>query len=118
MARKDVVKYYINVQNQYIEMVNDVKDFDEALKEGKVEQWQFDNAQNMLARIKENYERLTYIVFLLNAPNRKDKKQKYFKNNSNLIKVLSTSGEEYVIKENDDVLKEFKKLVAEVKKNG
>lgn len=118
MALKQVKDYYLQVQAQYLEMVADAKDFDEALKAGMVEQSQFDQAQEMLTRIKENYERLSYIMYLFMQPNRKEKVAKFNKQN----KLTQAQLEKYsgsqttVMSENEDVLKEFKKLIKEIKK--
>lgn len=117
MALKQVKDYYLQVQAQYLEMVDDAKDFDEALKAGMVEQSQFDQAQEMLTRIKENYERLSYIMYLFMQPKRKEKVAKFNKQN----KLTQAQLEKYsgsqttVMSENEDVLKEFKKLIREIK---
>jgi iron uptake system EfeUOB component EfeO/EfeM len=118
MALKHVRSYYLQCQEQYMEMVNDAKDFDDALKKGLVDQTQFDQAQVLLHKVKENYERLSYIMYLFLQPNRDKKVAKFNKQNKNLHNHISTSNysSEAVISENDDILKEFKKLVKEIKK--
>lgn len=114
MGMRAVREYYLQVQAQYLEMVNDAKDFDDALKAGVVEQAQFDQAQVMLAKIKENYERLSYIMYLFMQPNRKEKVAKFNRQNK-LISNHFSSGDG-VLKENGDLLIEFKKLIKEIKK--
>lgn len=118
MALKQVKDYYLQCQAQYLEMLNDAKDFDEALKGGFIEQGQFDQAQAMLNKVKENYERLSYIMYLFQQPNRANKVAKFNSQNKAVHQHLSHSGasKESVLKENDDVLKEFKKLTAGIKK--
>lgn len=117
MAKRDIIKYYQQVQNQYLEMLSDMKDFDEALKLGKVEQSQFDQAQNLVNKLKENYERLTYVMVLLNKPNKKSKKHKYERQNKNVISALKECDADAisVLDEGADVLKQFKQLVKQVK---
>lgn len=120
MAYKDVKKYYLQCQAQYFEMLADAKDFDEALKSGQVLQSQFDQAQQLLNVVKENYERLSYIMYLFNQPARDKKKVKYKKENSLINNYFENSphNDEGVMLENKNVLVEFKKLIKEIKDNG
>jgi iron uptake system EfeUOB component EfeO/EfeM len=82
MSLKHVKHYYLQCQEQYFDMLNDAKDFDEALKKGLVDQEQFDQAQVLLNKIKENYERLSYIMYLFVQPNRPNKVAKFNKQNN------------------------------------
>ena len=59
MAVRDVINYYAQVEAQYQEMLADVKDYEQALQ--------------LVDGIKSNYERLSYIMFLLT------KRKKYAK---------------------------------------
>lgn len=118
MALKHVRNYYLQCQIQYLDMLNDAKDFDEALKKGLVDQAQFDQAQVLLNRVKENYERLSYIMYLFTQPNRPNKVAKFNKQNKEVYERMNASSysKEAVLNENSDLLKEFKKLIKEIKK--
>ena len=118
MAFRDVKKYYIEVQNQYFEMLENAKDFDEALKAGLVDQAQFDQAKNYLDRLKENYDRLTYIMFLFNKPHRNKKISQDNVKNKDFYAYLEENNatSKKVIDDNTYVLKEFKKFVEDIKK--
>ncbi len=120
MAKRDVVNYYISVQSQYLEMLQDVKDYEEALKNGFFSQEQYDQVQEMIAKVKENYERLSFIIALLNEPARDSKKDKHKKRNALVYDYLSDSSDEYIKSENDDILKKLKEIIkdAKEKKNG
>lgn len=113
MARKDVIKYFLEQQNLYFEMLDDVKEFDIALKKGIIEQDAFDNAQKDMKIVKDNYERLAYIVMLLNKPKRKDKEKLYNKLNDSWYKELKGSSREAIYDESKDALSDFKKLIKE-----
>ena len=115
MAKNDVIHYYQTMEAQYFEMLQDVKDFDEALKAGIVSEEQFQQAQSLLETIKTNYERLSYIMLLLNEPRRKKKKSKFKNNHLPLYKYLEPSSKEYIEMENQDALKRFKDYVKSVK---
>lgn len=116
MALKDVKKYYKQIESTYIEMANSAKDFDEALKDGFVTQEQFDQASQMFAKIKENYDRITYIMYLFMQPARKQKVAKYKKINNKGLSYLESNKADLdsVYLENSDVLKEFKQLMGEI----
>jgi iron uptake system EfeUOB component EfeO/EfeM len=118
MSLKHVKNYYLQVQEQYLQMVEDSKDFDEAIKGGFMDQAQYDQAQSMLGRIKENYERLSYIIYLFYQPNRDKKVAKFNKQNKKVYDHMNNSNysKDAIIKENEDILKEFKKLIEGIKK--
>ena len=120
MGLKHVKEYYLQCQEQYFEMLADAKDFDEALKNGQVLQSQFDQAQELLNVVKENYERLSYIMFLFNKPNRNKKEGKFLKENALIAEHFNNSNNnaEAVKLENRNVLDKFKELLKEVKNNG
>lgn len=114
MGKRDVVNYYLSVQSQYLEMLEDIKDFDEALKNGQVNQQQYDQALESLSKLKENYERLSYIILLLQEPNRQTKKAKFKKRNELVYDYLDGSSQDIIKSENDDILKELKRLIGEI----
>jgi iron uptake system EfeUOB component EfeO/EfeM len=118
MALKQVKNYYLQVQEQYLEMVNDAKDFDEAIKKGLIDQAQYDQAQTLLNRVKENYERLSYIIYLFYQPNRDKKVAKFNNQHKGLVKHFNSAGssKESILEENSDMLKQFKQIVREIKK--
>lgn len=111
MARKDVINYYISVQNQYFEMLNDAKDLDDAYKNGIISQEQVEQAQDILSKLKENYDRLSYVVLLLNEPGRDSKKKSFKKQNIKVYDYLKNSNDCYIRNENEDVLKKLKSLI-------
>lgn len=115
MAKRDVVLYFLQVQNQYMEMLDNVKDLESALKNKHIEQEQFDNMQRDIALIKENYERLVYILMLLNKPNRKNKQSKEENINKQWYDYLKGASKEAILDENRDALVDFKKMVKEFK---
>lgn len=110
MAIKDVKEYYFKMTAQYLEMKADLTDFEQALKDGFITEEQLQDAFDEVDKIQQNYERLSYIMYLLSLPNRKSKQAKHKKENSALIaefeKRNATSAA--VELENKDALKVFK----------
>lgn len=81
MALKDVKYYYYTMLNQYLEMKADLADFQQAFADGYITEDQLENVRNEVYILESNYERLSYIMYLLEMPNRPTKKAKYMKSN-------------------------------------
>ena len=110
MALRDVKEYYFKMLSQYIEMKADLADFEQALKDGFITEDQLQAAFEEVAKVQQNYERLSYIMYLLNLPNRKSKQKKYNVTNNAIVTEFAKRGADRsaVELENMDALKAFK----------
>ncbi len=117
MARKDVRDYYFSMLAQYLEEKENLADFEEALKSGYITEEQMQEALETVSKLEENYHRLTYIMYLLDMPNKKSKKNNYSLQNKTIIEALAKLGadENSVKKENFDALKHFKLALSKLK---
>jgi hypothetical protein len=115
MARKDVINYFLEQQGVYFEMEDDAKDLDAALKKGTLDEEQVRLAKQDIEIAKANYERLAYIVMLLNKPKDKKNRQREEQFNKNLYLSLSGASREAVLDESRDALVDLKRLVKESK---
>lgn len=79
MAVKHVTEYYLTMLAQYCEEKENLKDFEQALAQGYITEDKLTEVKENFALIEENFERIKYIVFLLNKPQRKEKAGKYNK---------------------------------------
>lgn len=116
MSIKDVRKYYTQVEQQFFEMNQTAKELNEECSKGNIPQSMVDQAEQMVLPLKQNYERLSYIMYLFNKPN-KDKKKWYDRQNkalNNAFGVMNATDKDS-ISEDYDVLKEFKEYVKELK---
>ena len=105
MSVKDVKRYYKQICDQYKEMVEDIKDLEEEAAKGLVKPERIDRLRDQVAPIKINYERWSYMMFLLNQPVKKSKKARYEQQNRKLLKSLSAANSaDAVIKENAEAL--------------
>lgn len=101
MSVKHVEKYYEQIRSQYKEMIQDIQDLEVEATQGLVEPERIDRLKEQVAPIKDNYERWSYMMFLLHTPNRKAKQKGYSKRNQKLLQTLSsTNSIEAVIEEN------------------
>lgn len=106
MSLKHVNKYYKQICEQYEEMINDIKDVEKEAERGLIEPERIERLKEQVAPIKHNYERWTYMMFLLHQPNRKEKIKKYQRQNAKLISQLSKENSlEAVIEENNEARK-------------
>jgi len=110
MAIRHVREYYERMVSDYVEMKHVLEEM-EKLSEEKAS-----SAINNIEQIREqvkvleaNYNRLSYIMFLLNQPNKEKKKSKYFKQEKKkLDKIPINDRKEAVIDENTKVLETLK----------
>ena len=116
MAVKDVKEYYFKLIAQKAELEADLADFEEALKNGFITEEQMQAAKDELIPYQINLDRLTYIMYLLELPNRKAKKAKFAKQNKKILDELGkrNADEQSVISENKSALDAFRKEVKEL----
>ena len=115
MAKRHVVRYFLEVENTYVETMEVLKELQELAKDGKVEESAYLSVEKDLETIKTNYERLAYIIFLLNKPNRAKKNDYEEKLNKSWYDSLKFSSKEAIIDESRDALAHFKEVVKEIK---
>lgn len=104
MAVKDVRAYYATMLNQYMEMKNDLADFEEAFKNGHITEDQLDAVKEDTALVEQNYQRLVYIMYLLELPNNNKKKTRVRAHNKRLEEHLDKTSVEYITSENKSAL--------------
>ena len=116
MAVKDVKEYYFKLIAQKAELEADLADFEEALKNGFITEEQMQAAKDELIPYQINLDRLTYIMYLLELPNRKAKKAKFANQNKKILNELEkrNADELSVISENKSALDAFRKEVKEL----
>ena len=116
MAAKDVKEYYFKLIAQKAELEADLADFEEALKNGFITEEQMQAAKDELIPYQINLDRITYIIYLLELPNRKAKKAKFAKQNKKILNELEkrNANEQSVISENKSALDAFRKEVKEL----
>lgn len=119
MAVKDVKNYFYTMLSQYLEEKQNLADFEEALKEGNITQEQMQEAMETVADLENNYHRLVYIMYLLDMPNRKNKKSNYVKQYKTILDELKKLGADVdsIKEENSDALIHFKAVLEALKKS-
>ena len=110
MAVKHIKEYYQKVCTDYTEMLQTLTDMEDAFNQNLVSEEQLNQIKEMIKPIKQNYMTLSWIIYLLDKPQRDEKKQMYdrqmTKFKSNLDESRNEAG---VLKEDSDILEKLKK---------
>lgn len=122
MAVKDVKNYYYQVSSQYLKMKATLEEFNEEFKKGNITEDRLENVKGLVDAMEQNYNRVSYIMHLLELPNRPEKKEKakradkklvvYFENKRANAKAIDAENKSAL----DTLRAELDKLVADSKK--
>lgn len=82
MSKKHVEEYFKIVSDQYHEMLETLKELESDYATHIIEPERIDKIKATLNPIKDNYLRISYIIYLLNMPNKSKKIKKYIKQNN------------------------------------
>ena len=111
MAVKHIKEYYEQVCNQYIQMNEELKDFQKEVENGLVEPERIENLKKMIEPLKNNYMTLSWIMYLLNQPNRKSKQKAYQKRSKKFTESLDKNfDKEGIMQQNDMVIKSISEV--------
>lgn len=88
MSKKDVEKHYKKILEQYAELKQNLLDFSEEAKKGLFSPEKMDEIKANIRPLMDNYERWSYMMFLLNQPAKKEKREKYKKQNKKFLQSL------------------------------
>lgn len=77
MSKKHVDEYFNVVANQYTDMLEALKDMEEECTKGLLDPDRLEQMKKLIEPLKQNYMRISYIMFLLNKPNRTKKEKRY-----------------------------------------
>ena len=117
MAKKHLIAYYLEQQALYFEMLQDIKDVDKDYKEGRIDPERYNQLMEVLKPdveiLKGNYERLSYVMLLLNKPTRDKKGENFEKEQKEWYDRLQGASREAIYDESKDALADFKRLVRE-----
>lgn len=107
MSIKHVKEYYLKVANDYITMNRTLEEMEKCISDSNstVAVQNINIIKQQVAQLKENYLRISYIMFLLNEPNRPQKQSRYKQRE---VKKLNAIPKEHTL---EGVLKENKKIL-------
>lgn len=112
MSVKHVREYFNQVADQYSEMLNELRDFEKEAEQGLIEPERLDIIKQNIQPLVNNYQTLSWIMFLLNQPNKKEKIKKYERQNKALLKTFNKEfSQEGVINTNQQVIDGLKQQI-------
>lgn len=115
MSVKHVKEYFDKICDDYKEMVDTVHELEEMVSNNIVSQEKLDETTKVVEKLKDNYMRWSYMMYLLNMPNKKDKKKSYEKRMDNYLKTIPKKDRaESILNENKEVLNTFKSNVRSI----
>lgn len=118
MALKQVKDYYKSVEKLYFDMVHSLEEMSEEFKKGNVTEEELNKLLAPVNNIKDNYLRLSYVMYLFAQPKRGKKRPKYEEQERELLRRFKdlSIDEASDLLLSQDALKEFKKHLSEFKK--
>jgi hypothetical protein len=116
MAKKDVYEYFEVMRRQYFTMKNMLSDFEAEAAKGLVDLDKVEQIRSIVAPFKANYDRLAYIIYLMDKPKnkkpRKQKKRDKLKAEEEKFKLLNATKEQ-VASENEAQIEKVKGVLDE-----
>lgn len=106
MAKIDVYKYYTQCTQQMVDLQKSLNALQDSLGDKKMDKDKLEYLSNIIQLMRDNCDRLSYVVYLLNQPRFGIFRKRYDQVNSNLLKRLKEIKvtKEDIILENKNVL--------------
>ena len=110
MAIRHVREYYERMVSDYVEMKRVLEEMEKLSEEkASIALSNIEQIREQVKILEANYKRLSYIMFLLNQPNKESKKQRYLNREKKKLDNIPVSDrEEAVIEENTRILETLK----------
>lgn len=105
MSKKHVDEYFNKIASQYKDMLNEIHDFEIECSRGLIDPERVELVKKSVEPLMNNYMRWSYMMYLLNLPNRQHKKNKFERLNK---KYVTNIKDESTLKENSDVIDKLK----------
>lgn len=120
MAVREVREYYAKLLAQYQEMNDDLADWNEAVKAGNVTEDQLADVKADVERLRENVERIHYVLYLLEKPSRKSKKARFDNQTKKVDGYFRdiNAHADCVFEENDSIVAEIHKKLKAITEAG
>lgn len=104
MARKDFDEYFTKVSKQYMQLQETLQDISEEVSNGMFDGSRLEQVKQTIKPVKDCYEMLNYIRYLLDMPARKSKRPKYASQNKKLLSQANGYSAERTLQSNKDAL--------------
>lgn len=113
MSKKHVEEYYAKMFSDYCEMKSVLEELQNNLTEETASMYtsQISDIKDKVRLLEANYKRLSYVMFLLNMPNKKKKENNYIRSeHKKLNSIPINDRQDAVEKENSEILSKLKNI--------
>ena len=113
MSKKHVDEYFNKVVHDYKEMLDTIHELEEECSKGLVDPDKVEQMKELIKPLKNNYMTLSWIMYLFNQPNKKQKKRKYEQVQLPIMNNIDPKNErhpEAIHEENKKVINELKDI--------
>lgn len=107
MAKRDFDEYYNKVANQFFSLNEAFDELAKEVAEGMVEPERQEQLSRTIEPIKNSYQMLSYVKYLLDRPTKKSKQAKYKVRNKKLL--VASEG-----KQSEDILATNRRILDKV----
>ena len=115
MSVKHIKKYFDQISNDYLEMIDVIHELEKEVSEKIISQEKLDETLKNVEKLKENYMRWSYMMYLLNMPNKKEKQRVYEKRMKNVLsKIPEKDKINNVLNENRSQINTFQKTIKDI----
>ena len=108
MAKKDFDEYYNKIAKQYYSLNEVLTDLSKEVQDNMVEPERLEQLKKTIEPVKNSYQTLMYIKYLLDKPSKKQKRNKYDKQMKKIIKQSEGKHSTDIIKNNEDIISSLK----------
>ena len=109
MSRRDFDTYYNKIYSQLHSLQEAFDDLAKEVAEGMVEPERLEQLKLTIEPIKNSYQSLCYIKYLLDMPKKKTKRKKYPKLNTKLWESSGDKNGDCVVTTNQSIIDSLKK---------
>ena len=104
MARKDFDEYLSVITRQYLELNDVLAEMSKEVSENIIEPERLEQLKATIAPVKQSFDTLNYIRYLLDKPTRKSKHEWYNKQNKSVIRSTQHVDKESTCKRNKEII--------------
>ena len=113
MSKKHFDEYFNSVVANYKEMLDTIHELEEECNKGLVDPDKLENMKELVKPLKENYLTLSWVMYLLNQPNKAKKKRTYERVALPQMDKIDPEKERHpdaIIKENKETIENIKTM--------
>lgn len=109
MSKKDLEQYYNQMTAQYKDLQKEVHEFEQDAANNMMSPEALQDFKDSIAPFMVNWQRVTYLMYLLHKPVKKEKQEQYIDKSKPLLeKVGKENTGESVLEENTQIIEKVK----------